>query len=138
MNNKEINTDKFTKELISRAGIQEPNVDFTKNVMSKILKDPSIKISFITKDDNNSSLWLVISMSIMFVGLSAFYFIKNGYSLASVSEGLQKPSYVNVFTDLFSKFTNELSLSPYILIALIGVLILVIIDKTIIKYLYSI
>ena len=37
-------------------------------------------------------------------------------------------------TNLF----QELSLSPYILIALLGVVILVVMDKTIVRYLYSI
>ena len=138
MNNNKFNTDEFTKELISKGGIQEPGSNFTKNVMSQILKDPAIKINFITNDDKNSSIWLVLAMSIMFIGLSAFYFIKNGFSFTNVSQGLQTPSYLHTFTDFFSKFWNELSLSPYILIALIGVLFLVIIDKTIVKYLYSI
>lgn len=138
MNNKKLNTDKFTKEIISKGGIQEPDSNFTKNVMSQILKDPAIKINFITNDDKNSSIWLVIAMSIMFIGLSAFFFIKNGFSFTNVSQGLQSSSYLHAFTDLFSKFRDELSLSPYILIALIGVLFLVIIDKTIVKYLYSI
>lgn len=138
MNNKKLNTDEFTKELISKGGIHEPDLDFTKNVMSRILKDPAIKISFITNDDKNSSIWLVLAMCIMFIGFSAFYFIKNDFSFTNVSQGLKSSSYLHAFTDLFSKFWNELSLSPYILIALVGVLFLVIIDKTIVKYLYSI
>jgi hypothetical protein len=138
MNNKKLNTDEFTKELISKGGIQQPNSNFTINVMSQILKDPALKVNFISKDDKNSNIWLVIVISIMIVGFSTFYFIKNGLNFSNISEGFQTPSYFQAFADFFSQFWNEISLSPYILIALIGVVILVVIDKTIVKYLYSI
>lgn len=138
MNNNKLNTDEFTKKLISKGEIQQPGSDFTKNVMSRILKDPAIKVSFITKDDKNSNIWLAISMGIMVVGFFIFYFIKHGLDFSQVSDGFQTPAYLSAFADFFSKFWSELSLSPYLLIALFGVILLVIMDKTIVKYLYSI
>lgn len=138
MNNNKLNTDEFTKKLISKGEIQQPDSDFTKNVMSRILKDPAIKVSFITNDDKQSNIWLAISMCIMVVGFFIFYFIKHGLDFSQVSDGFQTPAYLSAFADFFSKFWNELSLSPYLLIALFGVILLVIMDKTIVKYLYSI
>ncbi len=138
MNNNKLNTDEFTKNLISKGEIQQPGSDFTKNVMSRILKDPAIKLSFITNDDKRSNIWLAISMVIMAVGFFIFYFIKHGLDFSQVSDGFQTPPYLSAFTEFFSKFWSELSLSPYILIALFGVILLVIMDKTIVKYLYSI
>ncbi|MDA3954408.1 MAG: hypothetical protein PF485_12240 [Bacteroidales bacterium] len=138
MNNKKINTDNYTKELISKGGIQQPSSDFTKNVMSRILKNPAINIRFITNDDKKSNIWLLISLSILVIGFFIFYFIKYRFDFSNISEGIHTPSFLHTFGDLFSKLWNEISLSPYILIALVGVLLLVIIDKTIVKYLYSI
>lgn len=138
MNNKKINTDDFTKELISKVEIQQPGPDFTKRVMNRILKDPSVKVNFITDDDRRSNIWLIISMSIMVIGFFLFYFIKYGLNFSLISKDFQGQVYLKAFTDFFSEFWNELSLSPYILIALIGVLFLVFIDKAIVKYLHSI
>lgn len=138
MNNKKLNTDEFTKELISKGGIQQPSSNFTLNVMSRILKNPAIKVSFITDDDKKSNIWLAISMSIMVLGFFVFYFLKYGLDFTPVADGLKNSTYLNIFTDFFSRFWNELSMSPYILIALIGVLFLIVVDKTIVKYLYSI
>jgi hypothetical protein len=138
MNNNKLNTDKFTKELISKGSIQEPSSDFTKIVMSKILKDPVIKVSFFTKDDSRSNIWLAISISIMPFGFFIFYFLKYGLNFSQVASSINESSLVNAFSDFFLKLWNELSLTPYIFLALIGVLFLVILDKTIVKYLYSI
>lgn len=138
MNNNKLNIEKYTKKLLSKGEIQQPGSDFTKNVMSRILKDPTVKVSFITSDDKQSNIWLVISMSIMVVGFFIFYFIKHGLDFSQVSDGFQTPAYLKAFADFFSKFWSELSLSPYILIALVGVIVLVVIDKTIVRYLYSI
>ena len=136
MNNHKLNIDDYTKELISKSEAEQPGGDFTKNVMSQILKDPSVQVSFITKDDRNSNLWLIISIVIMFAFV--FYFIKNGFSFNNIGESLKTPSVFTFFANFIAKFWNELSLSPYILIALIGVIFLVVIDRTIVKYIYSI
>lgn len=138
MNNHKLNIDDYTKELISKSEVEQPGKDFTKNVMSRILKDPSVQVSFITKDDRNSNLWLIISIVIMFVGSFVFYFIKNGFSFNNIEESLKTPSIFTFFANFIAKFWNELSLSPYILLALIGVVFLVVIDRTIVKYIYSI
>ena len=138
MNNNKINTDEYTKELVSKGGIQQPSSNFTLNVMSKILKDPAIKISFISNDDKKSNIWLAISMGIMVLGFFIFYLLKYGFDFSPVTNGLKESAHLNAFSNFFSQFWNELSLSPYILLALIGVVFLVVIDKTIVKYLYSI
>lgn len=138
MNNHKLNIDDFTRELISKAELEQPGKNFTKNVMSQILKDPSVQVSFITKDDKRSNIWLIISIAIMFVGSFGFYFIKNGFSFNNMGESIKTPSVFTFFVDFIAKFWNELSLSPYILIALVGVVFLVVIDRTIVKYIYSI
>jgi len=138
MNNNKLNTDEFTKKLISKAEIQQPGSGFTKNVMSRILKDPAVKVHFITNDDKRSNIWLAISIGIMVVGFFIYYFIMHGLNFSQVSDGFQTPAYLSASADLFSKFWSELSLSPYLLIALFGVILIVIMDKTIVKYLYSI
>jgi hypothetical protein len=138
MNNKGYNVDDFTKDLIRKSELEAPSKDFTKKVMSQILKDPSVKISFITEDDKKSNLWLLISITIMIAGSFLLYLFKNGFNLNGVEQDFQIPSFFTFFADFFIRFWNELSLSPYILIGFIGVVILVVIDRTIVKYLYSI
>jgi len=134
MNNKKLNIDNYTRELVKKGGLEQPNVDFTKNVMSRILKDPSVKLNFVSKDDKQSNIWLFMAIGIMILGYSIYYFVENGFNFSSV----ETPGFFKVFIGFFSNLFNELSLSPYILIAIIGVIILVVLDKTIVKYLYSI
>ena len=138
MNSSKFDIDGYTKKLVNKGDVKQPGSDFTKNVMSQILKDPSLKISFITKDDKRSNIWLFISIGVMIIGYIIFFFIKNGFSFSQSADTFQTPSYLSVFAEFFSKLWNELSLSPYILLALIGVVVLVIMDRTIVKYLYSI
>lgn len=137
MNNKKLNTDKYTQDLISKGGIQQPASDFTKDVMSKILKDPEVHVSFVTSDDRKSNIWLIISMAIMVVGFFVFYYFYYGLNVDKVTSGLKTTVNTSAFADFFSKLWTELTISPYILIALAGVVLLVVIDKTIVKYLYS-
>ena len=138
MNNNKLNTDNYTRKLVNMGGLEQPGSDFTRNVMSQILKDPSVKVSFITKDDKQSNIWLFIAIGAMSIGYSIFYFIKNGFSFTSDAGSFVAPGYFKVFVDFFSNLFTELSLSPYIFIALIGVVVLVVLDKTIVRYLYSI
>lgn len=138
MNNNKLNIDNFTKDLIRKGETQKPSSDFTKKVMSRILKDPAVKVSFITKDDKRSNIWLIISMCALVVGLLGSYISMYGLDFTEVSSEFQKSEILKLFMDFFSKFWAEIRLSPYILFAFIGILLLVIIDKTIVKYLYSI
>ena len=138
MNNNKLDIDTYTSKLVNKGGLEQPDANFTKNVMSKILKDPSVNINFITKDDKQSNLWLFISVGIMIIGYLFFYFIKNGFNLSQSVSSVQMPGYLKVFMNFFENLLGELSLSPYIFLALIGVVILVIMDKTIVRYLYSI
>lgn len=138
MNNKKLNIDAYTQKLIQLSNIEEPSKDFTKGVMSKILKNPQVNISFITKEDKNSNLWLFLSMALLLVGYLSFYFIKNGFNIGERMSSLETPQYLKIFSDFFTNLFQELSLSPYIFIALLGVVILVVMDKTIIRFLYSI
>lgn len=137
MNNNKLNIDKYTKELVGKAEVQQPGSDFTKNVMKQLLKDPEVKVSFITADDKKSNFWLIISMIIMVTGFFIFYYIKYGLNFTKVTEEFKSSGYLKAFSDFFSELWTELTISPYILIALVGVIFLVIIDKTIVKYLYS-
>ena len=138
MSNNKFNIDTYTSKLVNKGGLEQPDANFTEKVMNKILKDPSVNINFITKDDKQSNIWLFISVSVMIVGYLFFYFIKNGFNLSESVGSVQTPGYLKVLTDFFENLFAELSLSPYILLALIGVVILVIMDKTIVRYLYSI
>jgi hypothetical protein len=106
--------------------------------MSQILKDPSIKLNFVSREDKQSNIWLFIAIGAMILGYSVYYFIKNGFSFTSLNETVETPIYLKVIADFFSNLFNELSLSPYILLAVIGVIVLVVLDKTIVRYLYSI
>ncbi len=134
MNDNKLNIDNYTRELVKKGGLEHPDANFTKNVMSRILKDPSVKLNFVSKDDKQSNIWLFISIGAMIIGYSLFYFIKNGFNFSSV----ETPGFLKVFMGFFSNLFNELSLSPYILLAVIGVIVLVVLDKTIVRYLYSI
>lgn len=137
MNNNKLNIDKYTKDLVSKAEIQQPATDFTKNVMNQLLKDPEVKVSFITKDDKKSNIWLIISMVILVLGFGIYYFLEYGMNLVKITEGFKSSTYLKALLGFFSELWLELTVSPYILVALIGVVFLVIIDKTIVKYFYS-
>ena len=138
MNSNKFNIDSYTRELVKKGGIEQPGDNFTKNVMSQILKDPSLKLNFVSKEDKQSNIWLVISIGVMILGYSIYYFVENGFSFTTISDTVEIPIYFKVLADFFSNLFNELSLSPYILLAVIGVIVLVILDKTIVRYLYSI
>jgi hypothetical protein len=138
MNNNKLNIDNYTRELVQKNGLEQPSANFTRNVMSQILKDPSIKLNFVSREDKQSNIWLFIAIGAMILGYSVYYFIKNGFSFTSLNETVETPIYLKVIADFFSNLFNELSLSPYILLAVIGVIVLVVLDKTIVRYLYSI
>lgn len=138
MNNKKLNIDEYTKKLVQKGDIKEPGSDFTKNVMGQILKDPKVQVSLFTEDDKKSNLWLIISVGLMFIAYLLYYFIKNGFNVTSGAGIFDSVAVYKAFTDFFSSLFSELSISPFILLALIGVVVLVILDKTIVRYLYSI
>ncbi len=138
MNNNKLNIDDYTRELVKKGGVEQPDANFTKNVMSQILKDPSVKLNFVSKDDKQSNIWLIIAVGVMILGYSVYYFVANGFNFTSLTGSIETPAYFKVLTDFFSKLFNELSLSPYILLAVVGVVVLVVLDKTIVRYLYSI
>ncbi|MCB2196645.1 MAG: hypothetical protein KQH79_12355 [Bacteroidetes bacterium] len=137
MNNNKLNIDKYTQDLIGKGGVQEPDSGFTKSVMSKILKDPEVNVSFFTLDDRRSNIWLIISMVIMVLGFFIFYHFYFGLNVDEVATGIKSSVTTSVFAGFFSKLWTELTISPYLLVALAGVMLLVIIDKTIVKYLHS-
>lgn len=137
MNNNKLNIDEYTKKLVQLSEKEEPSKDFTKGVMNKILLNPEVKVNFITKDDKNSNIWLVISILTMVIGYSVFSFIKGGFTFDGNSS-YEVPGYLQTFIKFFSSLFQELSFSPYIFIALLGVVLLVLMDKTIIRFLYSI
>jgi hypothetical protein len=136
MNDNKLNIDNYTRELVKKGSLEQPNANFTKNVMSRILKDPSVNLNFVSKDDKQSNIWLFISIGAMILGYSLFYFIKNGFR--SDAGSIEVPGLFKLLTNFFSNLFNELSLSPYILLAVVGVVVLVVLDKTIVRYLYSI
>ena len=106
MNSSKFDIDGYTKKLVNKGDVKQPGSGFTKNVMSRILKDPSLKVNFITKDDKQSNIWLFISIGVMIIGYIIFFFIKNGFSFGQSAENFQTPGYVSAFTEFFSKFWN--------------------------------
>ncbi len=138
MNNKKLNIDEYTKKLVRKGDINQPGPDFTKSVMGQILKDPKVQVSLFTADDKKSNWWLFISVGVMFIAYLIYYFIKNGFNINSGNGLLESFGFVKAFSDFFINLFSELSISPFILLALIGVVVLVILDKTIVRYLYSI
>ncbi|MCK5028640.1 MAG: hypothetical protein KAR57_03335 [Bacteroidales bacterium] len=138
MNSNKLNIDSYTRELVKKGGIEQPGDNFTKNVMSQILKDPSVKLNFVSKDDKQSNIWLFIAIGVMILGYSVFYYVENGFNFTSLADSIETPGYFKVLANFFSNLFNELSLSPYILLAVIGIIVLVVLDKTIVRYLYSI
>lgn len=139
MNKKNINIDKYTERLIKKGEKVDPSAGFTQNVMAQIVKDPAVKLNFsVAKDDKESKIWLFISIATMFVGYFLFFFFKNGFNLERSVDSLSSALYFQSLSDLFSQIYYELSFSPYVFIGLAGVLLLVLIDKTLVKLFHSI
>ena len=138
MNNKKINIDDYTKHLIQKGDVLQPNMDFTKNVMGKILKNPEVKVNFVSKEDQQWNIWLIISMLSIVVGYLVFFFIKHGFNFSQEAQSFENISFVKGIIEFFTQLWMELSISPYILISIIGVIILLVLDKTIVKYIYTI
>jgi len=138
MNNKKLNIDDYTENLVKRSGIQKPSSDFTKSVMCKILRDPAVNVRFVTYDERKSNLWLMFAIVIMLVGTFGMYLIKYGANSEKFSEVFKSVTFIEVLSDFISGLWAELTISPYILLGLLGVIILVIIDKAIVRYIYSI
>ena len=137
MSNNKLNIDAYTKALVKKSGVDEPSESFTSNVMGQILKDPSVQISFLKKEDGSSKVWLFLAIAIMFIGYGVFYYLKNGYNTVSQITSIETPRFFKPFMELFVNLFQELSLSPYILISLLGVVVLIVMDKTIVRYFYS-
>jgi len=138
MRKRQLNNDNYIRELIKKNGKEKPSVDFTKNVMAQILKDPAVQFNFsYTKDEKESKAWLFLSVIAMFIGYIFFVLFKNDFNLTKGLEHSFSTKYLKVFFDFFAQLYNELSLSPYVLIGLAGVIVLILIDKTIVRYLHS-
>jgi len=138
MSKVEKNIDRYTRNIIQKNGKEKPSVDFTKNVMAQILKDPAVQFNFsYTKDEKESKTWLFLSVIAMFIGYIFFVLFKNDFNLTKGLEHSFSTKYLKVFFDFFAQLYNELSLSPYVLIGLAGVIVLILIDKTIVRYLHS-
>ena len=102
--------DKYTREILRRGEILQPRADLTKNVMRKILKDPSVNVHFVTKDDRESNLWLFLSVVALFIGYLLYYILKNGFG----EKSFKTPEYFTFFTSFFKDLWSEISISPYI------------------------
>ncbi|HSH53302.1 MAG TPA: hypothetical protein VK982_16365 [Bacteroidales bacterium] len=138
MNEKELNIDKSIRQLIQKSGKDEPSAGFTKNVMAQIMKDPSLEFNFsFTKDEKESKIWLFLSVAAMFVGYMFFILLKNDFNLVKSFEHSFSAKYLKIFFDFFAQIYEELSFSPYVLLGLAGVIVLIIIDKSVVKFLHS-
>jgi hypothetical protein len=138
MKDKKIDIEKITRELIQKEGIQQPGADFTKSLMAKILKDPSIQVSYIKKDEDKNSILLFLLIGVLFLAFIGYYIYKNGINKLNETDNIPGMTYLQTASDFISKLWSEISLSPYILLSFIGIIVLVLLDKYIVKYLYSI
>ena len=137
MKNKKVDIEKITHELIQKEGIQQPGKDFTKSLMAKILKDPNVQVSYIKKDEDKNNILLFLLIGVLFVAYIAYYIYKNGLSNLTDTKNIPGITYLHTTSDFFSKIWSEISMSPYIILSFVGIILLVVFDKYIIKYLYS-
>ncbi|HAN18613.1 MAG: hypothetical protein A2X13_13705 [Bacteroidetes bacterium GWC2_33_15] len=138
MKNKKIDIEKITRELIQKGEVQQPGADFTKNLMGRILKNPNVTVQFIKQEKDKNFIWVLFSLALVFIGYIAFFVYKNGLNSIAQAEKIHAISYLKSVFDFFTKLWSEFSFSPYILIAFLGIIILILFDKFIVKYLYSI
>jgi hypothetical protein len=138
MKDNKVDIEKITRELIRKDAIQQPGPDFTKNLMAKILKDPSVQVSYIKQDENKNNILLFLLVAVLFLSYLGYYFYKNGLSKFTGTDSLPGMSFLQTTSEFVSKLWSEISLSPYILLSFIGIVVLVLLDKYIVKYLYSI
>ena len=137
MKDKKVDIEKITRELIQKEGIQQPGADFTKSLMAKILKDPKIQISYIKKDDDKNSILIFLLIGVLFIAYIGYYIYKNGFGKLSETNNIPGMTYLHTASDFLSKFWSEISLSPYILLSLLGIILLLLFDKYIIKNIVS-
>ncbi len=138
MKNNKVDIEKITRELIRKDAIQQPGPDFTKNLMAKILKDPSVQVSYIKQDENKNNILLILLVIVMFIAYVGYYFYKNGLTRITETEAVPGMAYLQTASEFVSRLWSEISLSPYILLSFIGIVVLVLLDKYIVKYLYTI
>ena len=137
MKTNKVDIEKITRELIRQNEVKQPGADFTKNLMGKILKDPNIQISFIKKDDDKNSIWVILTLVFMFLSYVGFYIYKYGLNSITQTDNLPGISYFKAAADFATKLWSEITFSPIILLSFIGIILLVLFDRYIIKYLYS-
>jgi len=138
MKNINVDIEKITRELIQKVEVQQPGADFTKNLMATILKNPNITVQFVKEERDKNFIWVLLSILLMFIGYIGYFIYKNG--LNTIADAKEIPAFSNLKYgyDFFIRLWSELSFSPYILIAFLGILLLILFDKIIIKYLYTI
>jgi len=138
MSKEEKNIDRYSRDIIQKNGKENPSDRFTKNVMAQIMKEPLLEFNFsFTKDEKESKTWLFLSVAAMFIGYLFFVLLKNDFNLVKSFEHSFSVKYLNVFFDFFAQIYHELSLSPYVLLGLAGVIVLIIIDKSVVKFFHS-
>ncbi|MGE0089197.1 MAG: hypothetical protein AB7S50_06945 [Bacteroidales bacterium] len=138
MKDNKVDIEKITGELIRKDAIQQPGADFTKNLMAKILKDPSVQVSYIKQDENKNNILLILLVLVMFIAYLGYYFYKNGLTKITETGAVPGMTYLQTASDFISRLWSEISLSPYILLSFIGIVVLILLDKYIVKYLYTI
>jgi len=137
MKDNKVDIEKITRELIRKEEVQQPGADFTKNLMAKILKDPNVQVSYFKKDENKNNILLFLLAAVLLLAYIGYYMYKNGISRFTDTD-LPGITYLQAASDFISKLWSEISLSPYIILSFIGIIVLVLLDKYIVKYLYSI
>jgi len=121
MNNSKLDSDNYTRELVNRVELGQASANFSENVMSEILKSSVHSIDKVTESDKRNNMLLFISLAVMILGYLSFVFINNGFSLSKSISSVQYQYYLKLIT--------ELNINPYILLSLVGVILIVVIDK---------
>jgi len=138
MKDNKVDIEKITRELIRKEEVQQPGADFTKNLMAKILKDPNVQVSYFKKDENKNNILLFLLAAVLLLAYIGYYIYKNGISRFNDADSIPGITYLQAASEFVSKLWSEISLSPYIILSFIGIIVLVLLDKYIVKYLYSI
>lgn len=138
MKDKKIDIEKITRELIQKEGIQQPGADFTKSLMAKILKDPSVQVRYIKEDESRNNILLILLVAVLFIAYIGYVIYEKGLDRLTNVEKIPGMTYLHTASEFFTKLWSEISLSPYIILSFVGIILLLIFDKYIVKYLYSI
>ncbi|MFP4526278.1 MAG: hypothetical protein ACLFNL_07810 [Bacteroidales bacterium] len=126
------NIDKRTRELFQKTGFEKPSGNFTSEVMKKVRKER------IYGKSTYENLWQIL----LAAGLPLLYFLYRYLTgkinfIDELITGIKASNYFK-FADLIADtFIYDISMSPAVLIGIISIVLLLVFDKIILKFIYS-